>query len=46
MDDITYYDVYVLDTWNMTREHRGCFTGEFRIELPKHQYMAVMLIAR
>lgn len=46
IDDTTEFDVYVLDTWNMTQEYRGSHKGEFRIELPKRQYMAIMLIAR
>jgi hypothetical protein len=46
IDDTTQFDVYVIDTWNMDQAHKGCFSGEFRIELPKRQYMAVMLKAR
>jgi hypothetical protein len=43
---VTEFDVYVLDTWNMTQEYRGAHKGEFRVELPRRQYMAIMLIAR
>ena len=43
IDDTTAYEVTVLDTWNMTEEKRGVFSGKFRVELPARQYMAVML---
>jgi hypothetical protein len=43
LDDTTEYEAEVIDTWNMTIEHRGKFHGSFRIELPAKQYMAIRL---
>ncbi len=40
-DDVYAYRVEVIDTWNMTIEEAGVFTGSFRVELPGRQYMAV-----
>ncbi|GGG08322.1 DUF5605 domain-containing protein [Paenibacillus abyssi] len=38
------YKVDVIDTWNMTVvEQDGIYEGEFRIELPGRQYMAVRM---
>lgn len=37
--------VDVIDTWNMTVERRpGTYRGQFRVELPARQFMAVRLI--
>ena len=33
----------VLDTWNMTREYMGDYTGFCRIPLPGREYMALLL---
>lgn len=44
MADDAQYDVFVLDTWNMTRTHAGRFSGRFRINLPGRPYMAVQVI--
>ncbi|MCM1127786.1 MAG: DUF5605 domain-containing protein [Lachnospiraceae bacterium] len=35
------YRVRVIDTWNMTIEDKGTFSGEFQINLPGKEYMAV-----
>lgn len=35
-------DVYVLDTWEMTMEERGIFTGKCKIELPVKEGMAIL----
>lgn len=43
IDDTTDYEVKVIDTWNMTVEHKGIHRGKFRIELPGRQYIAVQL---
>ena len=37
------YKVEVIDTWEMTIEDRGEFTGKFRIELPSKEYMALRI---
>ncbi len=37
------YKVEVIDTWNMTIEDRGVFSGKFRIELPSREYMALRI---
>lgn len=42
-DDETAYEVKVIDTWEMTVENRGVFTGKFRVELPGKSYMAVQI---
>ena len=42
-DDVTPFRVRVIDTWNMTVEDRGVFTGRFRVALPGRQYMAVQI---
>jgi hypothetical protein len=40
------YKVDVIDTWNMTiEEQKGTYEGNFRIELPARQYMAIRLTA-
>ena len=40
------YDVDVIDTWNMTIEHRGTFSGNFKIDMPGREYMAIRMIRR
>lgn len=42
-DDTTRFHLYVLDTWNMTREDRGIVRGRFKVELPGRPYMAIQL---
>ena len=42
-DDTHQYRVEVIDTWDMTIEDRGVFTGLFRVELPSKQYMAIRI---
>ncbi len=44
-DNGTVYKAYVIDTWNMTREYAGTFSGSFIVPLKTRQYMAVQLIA-
>ena len=43
LDDTSRWAVEVIDTWNMTRENRGVFTGRFRVDLPGRPYMAIRL---
>ena len=42
-DDDSRFSVRVIDTWEMTMEERGIFTGRFRVELPGKPYMAVQI---
>ena len=42
-DDESKFQVNVIDTWNMTIEDRGVFSGKFRVELPGREYMAVQM---
>lgn len=42
-DDVTPYEVEVIDTWNMTVENKGVFTGKMKIELPGREYIAVRI---
>ena len=42
-DDVTPYEVEVIDTWNMTVENKGVFTGRMKIELPGREYIAVRI---
>jgi hypothetical protein len=37
------YKVDVIDTWNMTVTEAGTFSGDFRIDMPGKQYMAVRM---
>jgi hypothetical protein len=46
LNDETKYEAYVLDTWEMKCDYAGTFKGEFRIDLPRKQYMGIMLIAK
>lgn len=43
LDDESRWKVTVLDTWNMTAEEKGIYSGRFRIELPGREYMAVRI---
>ena len=43
LDEDTPFEAEVIDTWNMTVEKQGVFSGRFRITLPGRQYMAVRL---
>ena len=43
LDDDSRWEVEVIDTWNMTIEKRGVFTGRFRVDLPSRPYMAIRL---
>ena len=42
-DEESKFQVNVIDTWNMTIEDRGVFSGKFRVELPGREYMAVQI---
>lgn len=42
-DDVNEYAVDVIDTWNMTIENIGSFSGRFSVPLPARQYMAVRI---
>ena len=42
-DDESKFQVNVIDTWNMTIEDRGVFSGKFKVELPGRKYMAVQI---
>ncbi len=42
-DDESKFQVNVIDTWNMTIEDRGVFSGKFKVELPGREYMAVQM---
>ncbi|MBN2220842.1 MAG: DUF5605 domain-containing protein, partial [Vallitaleaceae bacterium] len=39
------YEIDVIDTWNMTIERVGVFSGHFEIPLPGREYMALRLRA-
>lgn len=43
-DDTSEFEVEVIDTWNMSIEKCGVFSGEFKIDLPKRQYMAIRMM--
>ncbi len=43
MDDLTKYQVTVIDTWNMTTEDMGIYSGKFYITLPSKPYIAIVL---
>lgn len=40
------YQIDIIDTWNMTVEDKGAFTGTVKIELPAREYMAIRWIKR
>ena len=42
-DDNRARRVEVIDTWNMTVEFAGVFTGRFRVPLPSRPYMAIRM---
>ena len=42
-DDESRFEVEVIDTWEMTIEHRGIKSGRFTVELPGKEYMAVRI---
>ncbi len=42
-DEDSRYQVYILDTWNMTRTDAGIHQGKFRITLPGKPYMAIQI---
>lgn len=43
IDDITQYQVDLIDTWEMTVADMGIHNGHFRIPMPGKEYMAVRL---
>ena len=43
LNDVTEYEVEVIDTWEMTIEKIGTFKGKFRVPLPGKEYMAVRI---
>ena len=40
------FEVEIIDTWNMTVEKIGTYSGTFRIDMPGNMYMAVRLIKK
>lgn len=42
-DETTAFDVEVIDTWEMKITKVGTYTGNFKIELPGKEYMAIRL---
>lgn len=42
-DDVNRYRVEVIDTWEMTIQDLGVFSGRFNIPLPGKEYMAVRI---
>jgi hypothetical protein len=42
-DDVTEYEVEVIDTWNMTIINCGIFKGKIHVDLPGKQYMAIRI---
>jgi hypothetical protein len=46
LDDVTDYEVDIIDTWDMKITHAGTFRGKFTIELPSKQYMAVRITVK
>jgi len=43
LDEQTNYEVDVIDTWEMTIEHKGIFSEKFRIDLPGKEFMAIRI---
>lgn len=43
LDDDKEYAVKVIDTWNMTTDDLGTFSGKFSVPLASRQYMAVLI---
>ena len=43
LDNGTWFDVDIVDTWNMTITPAGRHKGRFEIPLPKRQYMGIRL---
>lgn len=42
-DDESRFIAEVIDTWEMTIEEKGVFSGKFRIDLPGKEYMAIRI---
>lgn len=42
-DDETEFEAEVIDTWDMTIQKAGTFSGRFAVKLPAKQYMAIRL---
>ena len=45
-DDVTEFEVDVVDTWEMKIESRRTCKGRFRIELPGREYMAIRVVKK
>lgn len=43
MEENKNYLVEVIDTWEMTIEVRGIYSGKFRIDMPSKSYMAIRI---
>lgn len=43
IDDTTWFDVEIIDTWNMTISNAGRRRGRFEIPLPGRQYIGIRL---
>ncbi|MFO7852902.1 MAG: DUF5605 domain-containing protein [Bacteroidota bacterium] len=37
------FHVDLIDTWNMTIEERGSYSGRFTIVIPENQYIAIRI---
>ena len=46
IDDVTEYDVDIIDTWNMTIKPQGTYKGKFRVILGGKPYMAIRMRAK
>ena len=44
VDDTTWFDIDIIDTWNMTITPAGRHKGRFEIPLPGKQYMGIRLL--
>lgn len=43
IDDDTWFDAEIVDTWNMTVTYAGRFKGRFELPLPGRQYIGIRL---
>ncbi len=43
IDDTTWFDVEIIDTWNMTINRCGRYRGRFELPLPGRQYIGIRL---
>jgi hypothetical protein len=42
-DDVTEYEVEIIDTWNMTITSCGIFKGKIHVDLPGKEYIAIRI---